>query len=250
MRPIPHPLSHAYLITGGREDSRLDYARQLTAAYLCQGAHPPCGVCLPCRKVAEGIHPDVIWVGVPKGKREITVDQARTLRSDAYIRPNEGVRKVYIIHPADSMNQVAQNALLKVLEEGPDYAAFLLVAEHPGRLLDTIRSRCEQLALPPQQAEADPQQVEQAAQLCRLLLTGSELEVAEGMAALERQKLKGGELLELLAVAERQVSSQLAHHPQRGVGVLRALRACRESSVYNPSPVGLMGQLCAQIFGN
>ena len=148
MMELPSPLSHAYLITGGSAEERDALAGRMAAAYLCRGERPPCGRCGPCRKVAAGAHPDIWRTAPAPDKREITVDQIRALRADAYIRPNEGARKVYIIHPADAMNPAAQNALLKVLEEGPSYAAFLLAAARPGLLLDTVRSRCEPLRLP------------------------------------------------------------------------------------------------------
>ena len=181
MMNLPNPLSHAYLLTGGSGDSRAALAKRLTAAYLCQGAQPPCGGCRACRKVSADTHPDAARISPGPDKREITVDQIRTLRADAYVRPNEGRRKVYLIDPADAMNPSAQNALLKVLEEGPAYAAFLLLAESPGLLLDTVRSRCELLSLPPEEAEPDPELVEQAASLAHLLLTGAELAVAQAL---------------------------------------------------------------------
>ena len=95
----------------------------------------------------QGIHPDVRWVG-DDGK-DITVGQVRALRSDAYIRPNEAQRKVYVIENAQTMNASAQNAMLKLLEEGPAYAAFLLLTDNAAALLPTVRSRCEVLALSP-----------------------------------------------------------------------------------------------------
>ena len=122
---LPSPLAHAYLITGGSQEARRTYAEKMAAAYLCTGERPPCGRCRSCEKVGKGIHPDVTLLCPAEGKREIVADQARALRSDAYIRPNEGVRKVYIIDPADTMNPVAPNALLKVLGDGPDYTACL-----------------------------------------------------------------------------------------------------------------------------
>lgn len=246
---LPHTLSHAYLITGGNASSRADCARELAAAYLCTGERPPCGSCLPCRKVAAGIHPDVVYITPLEDKREISVEQARSLRSDAYVRPNEGKRKVYIIDPAEAMNQAAQNALLKVLEEGPPYAAFLLLAGQPGMLLDTIRSRCEQLALPPEEEPADPQQLEKGAELARLLLEGDELAVAEGLAALEQEKLKSGQLMDLLAVAEERAAQALAQDPRRAAAVVRALKACRENGVYNPGAGHVLGWLAARLFG-
>lgn len=141
-------LSHAYLISGPAGSGKRTLARLLAAAMVCTGApEKPCGVCPGCKKVFGGIHPDVIQVG--EDGKDITVGQARQARSDAYIRPNEGERKVYLFHNAQNMNPSAQNALLKLLEEGPAYAAFLLLTENPGSILPTIRSRCEGLALTP-----------------------------------------------------------------------------------------------------
>lgn len=247
---LPNPLSHAYLITGGGGDSRAALADRLTAAYLCQGAGQsvPCGLCRACRKVSAGVHPDVSRTSPAKGKREITVDQIRALRSDAYIRPNEGQRKVYIIDPADAMNPSAQNALLKVLEEGPAYAAFLLLADQRGKLLDTIRSRCEPLALPPEAPDPDPELLAQAAALTELLLTGNELSVAQALVELELQKPKADQLIALLAEVENQVSRRLTAHPRRGAKVLRALKTCRDNAVFNPGAGHTVGLLVTNIF--
>ena len=243
MNPLPQTLSHAYLVTGGSQASRGAYALRLAQAYLCQGERPPCGVCLPCRKAAAGVHPDLIRLTPEEGKREIGVDQARALRA------NEGRRKVYLIDPADALNPPAQSALLKSLEEGPAYAAFLLLSGQPGLLLDTIRSRCEQLTLPPEEEPADPQQLQKGARLAQLLLEGDELAVAEGLAALEQEKLSGGQLLDLLAVAEGQAAQALAITPRRAAAVVRALKQCRDSGVYHPGGGHLLGALAARLFG-
>ena len=140
-------LSHAYLISGPEGSGKRTLARLLSAAMVCTGTQAPCGTCPGCKKTMGGIHPDVIWAG-EEGKG-LTVNQARELRADAYVRPNEGERKVYIIQNAQAMNAAAQNALLKLLEEGPVYAAFLLLTDNPGAVLTTIRSRCEALKLSP-----------------------------------------------------------------------------------------------------
>lgn len=245
---LPDPLSHAYLISGGSGHSRMEFARQLAAAYLCEGESRPCGVCRHCKKVAAGTHPDVMVTTVPADKREITADQARFLRTDAYIRPNEGGRKVYIIDPADAMNPVAQNALLKVLEEGPPYAAFLLLAGQPGRLLETIRSRCEGLALPPEEEAPDPVLMEKGAALAQVLLHGSELAAAEHLAALEQEKLKSGQLAGLLACAEACAAKELTTNPRRAACLLRALKRCRENSVFNLGTGHVLGWLAAELF--
>ena len=248
MTDLPTPLSHAYLITGGSGDSRAALARRLTAAYLCEGERPPCGTCRACRKAAAGTHPDVVYTAPAPDKREIAVDQIRALRSDAYIRPNEGRRKVYVIDPADAMNPAAQNALLKVLEDGPAYAAFLLLADRPGALLDTVRSRCELLALPPAEAQPNPELLEQAASLAGLLLGGSELACAQALVELEQSKPKAEQLAALLGETENQVSRRLAGHPRRGAQVLQALKTCRENAVYRPSAGHTLGWLLTQLF--
>ena len=143
-------LSHAYILSGPAGWGRHTLGRILAAAMVCaaSGGGRPCGACSPCKKVFGGIHPDVIVIDGVEGK-PINVDQIRALRTDAHIRPNEGERKVYLLEGADRMRDEAQNAMLKLLEEGPKYAAFLLVAENGAGLLQTVRSRCEELTLSP-----------------------------------------------------------------------------------------------------
>ena len=186
-------LSHAYLITGPVGSGRHTLAKQLSAAMVCI-ANPssrPCGRCGPCKKALAGYHPDIqTWSGAGEGK-PISVDQIRALRADAYIRPNEGERKVYVLEGADRMNPSAQNAMLKLLEEGPAYAAFLLLAENGSGVLQTVRSRCEELALTPLTVgecraylqarfpQKSPAEVEQAALRCQGIL-GRAVEVLSG----------------------------------------------------------------------
>lgn len=248
MMELPNPLSHAYLITGGGGDSRAAFAGRLAAAYLCEGDGPPCGRCRACRKVGKGSHPDLSRTAPPPDKAEITVEQIRALRADAYVRPNEGRRKVYVIDPADAMNPAAQNALLKVLEEGPAYAAFLLVSDRPGKLLDTVRSRCELLSLPREEALPGPELLERAETLAGLLLAGDELACAQALVELELSKPKAEELSALLLETERAVSRRLAREPRRGARVLLALKTARENAVYRPGTGHTLGQIITRIF--
>ena len=245
---LPIPLSHAYLITGGSGESRGALIQRLTAAYLCEGDKPPCGGCRACRKASAGIHPDASRTVPAPDKREIGVDQIRALRADAYIRPNEGRRKVYVITPADAMNPAAQNALLKVLEEGPGYAAFLLDAARPGKLLDTVCSRCELLALPPEEERAGPEVQEKAATLSELFLTGTELDTARALAELTLEKPRPDELSALLLEVENQVSRHMARDPRRGARVLQALKTCRQNAVFRPAAGLTLGWLCTQLY--
>ena len=141
-------LSHSYLLTGPEGSGKHTLARLLAAAMECRGTPRPCGVCPACRKVLSGNHPDVIPVDDPDHK-QVPVDCIRAARSELFIRPNEGEKKVLLIPRAGDMNPAAQNALLKVLEEPPSYGVFLLLAPSPEALLPTIRSRCAHLRLSP-----------------------------------------------------------------------------------------------------
>ena len=141
-------LSHAYILAGPPGCGKKTLAALLARALVCSGGgEAPCGACPDCRKALAGVHPDVIRVGFD-GK-DINVAQVRQIRGDAYIRPNEAQRKVYVLENAQTMNQSAQNALLKLLEDGPPYAAFLLLTDNAGAMLQTVRSRCEVLTLSP-----------------------------------------------------------------------------------------------------
>ncbi|MBQ1282001.1 MAG: hypothetical protein IIY16_07135 [Oscillospiraceae bacterium] len=95
----------------------------------------------------NGGHPDVLFVDGGDKPRSFGVDLVRMVRSDARIRPNEADRKVYILAQAHNMTEQAQNALLKILEEPPGYAVFLLTCESAQQLLPTVRSRAVTISL-------------------------------------------------------------------------------------------------------
>ena len=141
-------LSHCYLLAGPEGSGKRTLARLVAAAAQCEGDTPPCGVCLPCRKVLAEVHPDVSIVDDASHK-QLPAELIRTARAGVFIRPNEGRRKVLIFPRAQDMNATGQNALLKLLEEPPSYAMFLLLADAAEKLLPTIRSRCAELRLSP-----------------------------------------------------------------------------------------------------
>lgn len=154
LTPMERP-PHAVIISGPVGSGRHTLAKLLAQAHVCTGAEHPCGQCPDCRRVFKGIHPDVqdLERFVPEADREkdVKVSVVRDIRADAQVAPNQARRKVYVIDRP--INPNAQNAMLKLLEEGPDYAAFLLVTENSAALLETVRSRCAQLRTGPVSAE-------------------------------------------------------------------------------------------------
>lgn len=136
-------LPNAVILNGSDENALRKYATYLAAVNACESSGTICGVCEPCRRVLNRITPDVIDIFPDEGKQSINVDQARSIRTDAYIAPNEMDFKVYILHGADKMNVQTQNALLKILEEPPKFVSFILLSSNVAAFLPTVRSRCQ-----------------------------------------------------------------------------------------------------------
>jgi len=102
-----------------------------------------CGKCLPCRRVLAGSHPDVTFIR-PLGN-EIRIEQVRQMRDQAMLHPYLGKWRIFILDPADRLNESSANSLLKILEEAPDKVVFILIAEEIERILPTIQSRSEMI---------------------------------------------------------------------------------------------------------
>ena len=187
-------LSHAVILTG--EGDKVQAARYIAAAHLCRAdSGRPCLQCNACRKVLDRIHPDVTEVQDSE-RKELPVETIRALRQDAYIRPNEGERKVYLFTDCAQLNERDQNVLLKIVEEGPPYAAFVFCADAVHSLLPTIRSRCVELRMdaPPLDAEEG----EAAAELCRVIARREPLALTAHLTALENHRLKREQLLPMV----------------------------------------------------
>ncbi len=178
-------LAHALILSGPGD--RAAAALYAAAAFECVSADErPCLRCAHCRKVLAGIHPDVVYVRDPEHK-ELSAEVVRAMRSDTFIRPNEGERKVYIFEDCSVWNERGQNILLKTVEEGPPYCAFLFCTENSAALLQTIRSRCVEVKL---DGEADGESADRAraAELCRLAAEGNAASRAAFLTKLELAK--------------------------------------------------------------
>ncbi len=134
-------LAHAYIIEGGERCGKRTLANLICAAVSCAEADRPCMECINCSKILRSQSPDVITVMPDKDRVQISVDVIRRMQEDTAIAPNDLPRKFYIIPDAAAMNDHAQNAMLKILEEPPYYVMFLLLCEKAENLLPTIRSR-------------------------------------------------------------------------------------------------------------
>lgn len=170
--------AHALLLHGPRGVGQFDLAVTLAQAWLCEAEAPtsrPCGTCASCRLVQARSHPDLIvllpealreplgWslsegdetatdkASKAKPSKEIKVDAVRAAVAFAQVTSARGRCKVVVVHPAERMNEVAANTLLKTLEEPPGRSRFVLACAEPEALLATIRSRCQAvpMQLPP-----------------------------------------------------------------------------------------------------
>ena len=260
-------LSHALLLTGSGDRER--FARYAAAAMECtaEGTRP-CGVCGNCRKVLANIHPDVITVRDDQHKN-IAVDVVREIRADAYIRPNEGQRKVYIFPDCAILTEQDQNVLLKIVEEGPPYAAFVFCAENSAVVLQTLRSRCVELKLRPIAAEAG-ESIAAAEELCRCLGARRRGAVAELAVRLEKKRMTREDLMamlersrEVLAAAlvtmygqqpasqEQEMALYLAKNLTKTqiMRTIELLQKYRLECGYNIGPSHVLGALAVELEG-
>jgi DNA polymerase-3 subunit delta' len=150
---------HAILMAGPVGVGKTTLALDLAAGLLCTEGDPadrPCRACRACRMVEHGNHPDVHWLRpegpggqVVIGGPEARFRGVRDLISELALLPVEGGARMAIIERADRMNEDAQSALLKTLEEPPAGVTIVLCADDEERLLPTVRSRCARVRLGP-----------------------------------------------------------------------------------------------------
>ena len=134
---------HAYLFQGEEGVGNEALARTFAAGLQCQSesADKPCKECVSCRQMESGNQPDVIWV--TREKASLGVDEIREqLCNTMDIKPFSSPYKIYLVPEAEKMTEAAQNALLKTIEEPPEYGVVILMTSNISALLPTIQSRC------------------------------------------------------------------------------------------------------------
>ncbi len=162
-------LHHAYLFTGTRGVGKTTVSRILAKALNCTGpdgrggmTSQPCGVCPSCREIDAGRFVDYIELDAASNRG---VEDMTTLLEQAVYKPTAGRFKVYMIDEVHMLSSHAFNAMLKTLEEPPDYVKFVLATTDPQKVPVTVLSRCLQFnlkSLPPALIHAHLQQVLQA----------------------------------------------------------------------------------------
>ena len=258
-------LSHALIFSGPGE--RTAAARYAAAAMECTAdGERPCLACPDCRKVIRDIHPDVVFVR-DEEHAEISVDVVRRARADAFIRPNEGARKIYIFEDCSLLTEKDQNVLLKTVEEGPAYAAFFFCTENAAALLQTIRSRCVEVKTAPVQ-QGEGVGLPQAVELARVIAAGSAAGRAAFFVSLEREKIKrdalgtlfeqtrllfSAALLSLYGEApaenEREIAALISKSLTKSqiLGTIDLLRAYRSHCTYNVGTGAALGGFAVEL---
>ena len=249
-------LPHALLLEGASQAVRREAAVALARALLCGGealddetsmfggaslfgeAEPvpaasniPCENCPHCLKTQGDVHPDMRIVEGGASARSFHIDAIRALRQDAFVLPNEADAKVYVLHNAQAMTAEAQNALLKLLEEPPDYVCLILTAPARNMLLQTVISRVAAFSLGEAAEEAlDPEREAQlkaqAAEIARAMLRPrSPYALLEATAPLEGDR---DFVRELLPCLRRTLHAMLVKDTSQAPRVLTLIDSLRE----------------------
>lgn len=134
-------MAHSFLIYGESGLGKKRMADYLAMMLVCENENKPCGECRACRNALSHSHPDIIYAEHSGKLGGFSVDTIRSICSDAYIKPNNTDRKIYMFTDADNITVQAQNSLLKLIEEPPSYAYFIFTASDRNIILETIRSR-------------------------------------------------------------------------------------------------------------
>ena len=218
---------HAILLAGPAGVGKTTLALDLAAGLLCTASDPadrPCRACRACRMVEHGNHPDVHWLRpegpggqVVIGGPEARFRGVRDLISELALLPVEGGTRVAVIERAERMNDDAQSALLKTLEEPPAGVTIVLCANDEERLLPTVRSRCARVRLGPVGpraieeilAEHDLADASAAARLGRLAGGRPGMAIAYARAP-EAATIRGELARELLDLVDARASARLA----------------------------------------
>ncbi len=194
-------IPHAILIESDGGEDGFILAKYIAKSAVCSGDKKPCGICNDCHLADVGTHPDISVTDLEDTKKNISVSQIRQLRSNAFVKAHSAQNRVFIIKRAEKMNEQAQNALLKVLEEPPKGVIFILVTPSRTMMLDTIVSRCNVFSVSSDTKSDDQNKTaDMAKEYLRLLFDGSEYEMLKLLSKLEKDRNLSDEFFSALKV--------------------------------------------------
>lgn len=217
-------LSHAYLFSGPRGIGKTSCARILAKSLNCQKGPTavPCGKCASCLEIAAGTSFDVIEID---GASNRGIDEIRTLRENVKFAPSYGRYKIYIVDEVHMLTTEAFNALLKTLEEPPEYVKFIFATTEPHKVLPTIVSRCQKYDFKRVSVKTISEKIESIAKAEDLKVdteaiyaiakaaTGSlrdALSILDQLSALSAKTIKAGDVVSMLGLVETEFVFELA----------------------------------------
>lgn len=166
-------LSHAVILEGADESTRLEAAKEIAKALVCSNEYEkPCGICRNCKKAENSSHGDIHFLKKDESSATIKVDEIREIKKAAQLFPNEASNSVFIILQAQELGIPAQNALLKIFEEPAPHVKFILCCDSKSSFLETITSRSTSYCLLQNDdaADGDNEKNEFASSLSKKLL--------------------------------------------------------------------------------
>ena len=142
--------ANTYIFEGEKGLAVHNAAKLFAKALVCTDTSAaPCCDCPACREAQSGSHPDIVFVNMPKDKATLGVEPIRDMINESLVKPFYNRHKVFIINDGDLLTVQAQNAFLKIIEEPPEYAVFIIVCKSSEILLQTVRSRAVTITFPP-----------------------------------------------------------------------------------------------------
>lgn len=190
---------HGVLVECQNSNEGENFARFIANALVCTGDSKPCSACPDCIKTQGKGHPDIFETDGVKGKsKNFTVDAVREIRDDAFVIPNESDKKIYILKNGQNMNEQAQNAILKILEEPPSYVYFIIVTESKSTMLETVLSRVQVYSLASDEGTITEKEAQAVKNLVSAILNVNELALMEQTAVFQKNNQFAKSVLVLL----------------------------------------------------
>lgn len=190
---------HGVLVECQNESEGELFARFIANCLVCRGQGKPCGTCTDCVKAQGKGHPDILETDGKKGKSNtFSVDAVREIRDNAFVVPNESDKKIYILKNGQNMNEQAQNAILKILEEPPSYVFFVIVTTSKSTMLETVLSRVQVFSLLSEEEKITDKELSIVKNMVSAIMNVNEIDLMEQTAVFQKNNQLAKTILGLL----------------------------------------------------